>query len=95
MPITRAETQGRVITPPAVRNPEGLHFDFRNNVVYNWLKTVPGYGDSGTEVSRYNFIGNVYIPGPESTNNGFGYRESSSVCYGYFGGQFIQWHCPG
>ncbi|MDD5011317.1 MAG: hypothetical protein PHQ00_04265 [Phycisphaerae bacterium] len=63
---------------------EGLHFDFRNNVVYNWLKTCPGYGDSSSAVSRYNFIGNVYIPGPESTNNGYGYRESSSVNYGYF-----------
>jgi pectate lyase len=65
-------------------DPEGLHFDFRNNVVYNWLKTAPGYGDSGSEVSRYNFVGNVYIPGPESTNNGYGFRELSNVCYGYF-----------
>jgi hypothetical protein len=65
-------------------DPEGLHFDFRNNVVYNWLKTVPGYGDSGNYVSRYNFIGNVYVPGPESTNNGYGYRELSAYCYGYF-----------
>jgi hypothetical protein len=65
-------------------DPEGLHFDFRNNVVYNWLKTVPGTGDSGDCISRYNFIGNVYIPGPESTNNGYGFRESSTVSYGYF-----------
>lgn len=68
-------------------DPEGLHFDFRNNVVYNWLKTAAGYGDGGSEVSRYNFIGNVYIPGPESTQKagqGFAYRESSSVSYGYF-----------
>jgi len=65
-------------------DPEGLHFDFRNNVVYNWRKTVPGYGDSGDEVSRYNFIGNVYITGPESTNNGYGFRENSPVSYGYF-----------
>ena len=65
-------------------DPEGLHFDFRNNVVYNWLKTVPGYGDSGTTICRYNFVGNVYIPGPESTNNGYGFREKSTVSYGYF-----------
>jgi hypothetical protein len=65
-------------------DPEGLHFDFRNNVVYNWLKTAPGYGDSGNYVSRYNFIGNVYIPGPESTNNGYGYRIATAYCYGYF-----------
>lgn len=65
-------------------DPEGLHFDFRNNIVYNWLKTAPGYGDSDSCISRYNFIGNVYIPGPESTNNGYGYRENSAVSYGYF-----------
>lgn len=68
-------------------DPEGLHFDFRNNVVYNWLKTAAGYGDSGSEISRYNFIGNVYIPGPESTQKegeGFAFRESSDVSYGYF-----------
>lgn len=65
-------------------DPEGLHFDFRNNVVYNWLKTCPGYGDSGNYISRYNFIGNVYIPAPESTSNGYGYRESSAYCYGYY-----------
>lgn len=68
-------------------DPEGLHFDFRNNIVYNWLKTAAGYGDSGGSISRYNFIGNVYIPGPESTQKegeGFAFRESSSVAYGYF-----------
>lgn len=67
-------------------DPQGLYFDFRNNVVYNWLKTVPGYGDSSNCLSRYNFINNVYLPGPESTNNGYGFRELSSINYGYFSG---------
>jgi C1A family cysteine protease len=70
-------------------DPEGLNFDFRNNVIYNWSGNTAGSNyDSGSDlaVSRYNFIGNVYIPGPESTmaygNKGF--RETSKVSYGYF-----------
>ncbi len=64
---------------------DGLHFDFRNNVMYNWQGTTAGYNDDGPGyISRYNFIGNAYIPGPESTYNGKGFRERSKDCYGYF-----------
>jgi pectate lyase len=72
-------------------DPEGLHFDFRNNVMYNWSGSYAGYNDDGTgsnalSVSRYNIIGNVFIPGPESTNTSKkqGFRESCKVSYGYF-----------
>jgi hypothetical protein len=66
---------------------EGLHFDFRNNVMYNWVGKCAGYNDDGAGyVSRYNFIGNVYIPGPESTSTSSkkGFREKSKDAYGYF-----------
>jgi pectate lyase len=66
---------------------EGLHFDFRNNVMYNWVGKTAGYNDDGPGyVSRYNFIGNVYIPGPESTSTSskMGFREKSTDAYGYF-----------
>jgi exo-poly-alpha-galacturonosidase len=72
-------------------DPEGLHFDFRNNVVYNWSGSTAGNNDDGSgsnvlSVSRYNFIGNVYIPGPESTSTSSrrGFRERCKVSYGYF-----------
>jgi hypothetical protein len=71
-------------------DPEGGHFDFRNNVMYNWSGSYAGYNDdNGTgsntlSVTRYNFIGNVYITGPESTVSNKGFRESSKVSYGYF-----------
>jgi exo-poly-alpha-galacturonosidase len=66
-------------------DPEGLHFDFRNNVVYNWKGSYGGYNDDGAGfVSRYNFIGNAYITGPNSTINNKGFRESSKDAYGYF-----------
>ena len=28
-------------------DPEGLHFDFRNNVTYNWKGNFAGYNDDG------------------------------------------------
>jgi len=66
-------------------DPEGLHFDFRNNVTYNWVGTVSGYNDDGAGfVSRYNFIGNDFIRGPESGSGNYGFRESSIDAYGYF-----------
>jgi len=67
-------------------DPEGLHFDFRNNVVYNWKGSVAGYNDDVSMVSRYNFIGNAFIPGSESTQdygNKF-FREKTKPVYGYF-----------
>jgi pectate lyase len=63
----------------------GLHFDFRNNVVYNWKGNYGGNNDDGAGfVSRYNFIGNAYVTGPNSTSNNKGFRESSKDAYGYF-----------
>jgi pectate lyase len=64
---------------------EGLHFDFRNNVVYNWSGSVSGYNDDYTGfVSRYNFIGNDFIRGPESSGGFYVFRESSTDANGYF-----------
>jgi pectate lyase len=65
-------------------DPEGLYFDFRNNVVYNWDGSYAGYNDDHAGfVSRYNFIGNDFIRGPESSGTSI-FRESSPDCYGYF-----------
>jgi hypothetical protein len=67
---------------------EGLHFDFRNNVTYNWEGSVSGYNDDGPGfVSRYNFIANDFIMGPESTGGGgtyYVFREKSTDANGYF-----------
>ncbi len=65
-------------------DPEGLHFDFRNNIIYNWEGSYAGYNADGAGyVSRYNFIGNDFIPGPESTST-YAFREYSPDAYGYF-----------
>ena len=36
MRIIRAEIQDPATTKLSASDPEGLHFDFRNNVTYNW-----------------------------------------------------------
>jgi hypothetical protein len=65
-------------------DPEGIHFDFRNNVVYNWKGSTPGYNADTASVSRYNFIGNVYISGLESTIANKIFKEDAYKSYGYF-----------
>lgn len=65
-------------------DPEGLHFDFRNNVIYNWTGNEPGYNADITTTSRYNLIGNAYITGPESPVRNKIFKESCLDAYGYF-----------
>jgi hypothetical protein len=65
-------------------DPEGLHFDFRNNVVYNWKGNEPGYNADITATSRYNFIGNAYVSGPESSVKNKVFKESCIDAYSYF-----------
>ncbi|MDD5062543.1 MAG: FlgD immunoglobulin-like domain containing protein [Candidatus Marinimicrobia bacterium] len=62
----------------------GLLFDFRNNVVYNWAGSSPGYNADSDPISRYNFIGNVYIPGPESSTGQYLFKEDAKNSYAYF-----------
>ncbi len=74
-------------------DPEGLHFDFRNNVVYNYGGSKAGYNADKNAVSRYNFVGNAYIRGPESSGN-LAFRESSKVAYGYFEDNSMEGEVP-
>ncbi|MEW5800219.1 MAG: T9SS type A sorting domain-containing protein [Bacteroidota bacterium] len=62
----------------------GLFFDFRNNVVYNWKGTYPGYNADTGSISRYNIVGNVYVPGQESSVSGYAFKEDAYKAYGYF-----------
>jgi pectate lyase len=61
----------------------GLRFDFRNNVVYNWAGSSAGYNDDVGMRSNYNFVGNAYVTGTESSGN-FAFREGCAVSNGYF-----------
>lgn len=84
-----AHNRGRNPRPgnytPAASDPEGLYFDFRNNVVYNWAGTHPGYNADTTSISRYNFIGNVFIRGPESSGTK-AFKEDAKGAYACWAG---------
>ncbi len=51
---------------PITEDPEGLQFEFINNVVYNWGAKAAGKCHDVDSLSHYNFIGNYYLPGPRS-----------------------------
>jgi uncharacterized repeat protein (TIGR02543 family) len=69
-------------------DPEGLHFDFRNNVIYNWTGSHPGYNADTSSTSRYNFVGNVFIRGIESSGTK-AFEEDSVGSYAYWSGNAL------
>jgi pectate lyase len=56
-------------------DPNGLIFDFRNNVVYNWGGSHAGYNADTNSITLMNFIGNYYIEGPNSTYSNAFYEQ--------------------
>jgi hypothetical protein len=64
-------------------DPNGLIFDFRNNVVYNWGGSYAGYNADTDSITRMNFVGNYYKEGPNSTNNN-AFREQCTYSSAYF-----------
>ena len=83
-----AHNNGRLPRPgnytSATNDTLGLFFDFRNNVVYNWAGSSPGYNADADPISRYNFIGNVYILGLESSTSSKLFKEDAYNSYAYF-----------
>jgi len=84
---------------PVTEDPKGLYFDFRNNVVYNWENKKPGYNEDTPEkntLARYNFVGNAYVRGPNSTTTQYTdiFKESCAICYGYFEGNSYEGVVP-
>ncbi len=84
-----AHNRGRNPRPGNYRDmsidPDGLYFDFRNNVVYNWSGGHPGYNADKTTISRYNFVGNVFIRGIESSGDK-AFKEDAKYAYAYWAG---------
>ncbi|WP_111643106.1 HEAT repeat domain-containing protein [Marinimicrobium alkaliphilum] len=57
-------------------DPVGPLFDFRNNVYYNWGGLNSGDNFDRESISRYNFVGNYFKPGPNSDGS-YGFNEAS------------------
>ena len=64
-------------------DPEGPRFEFRSNVFYNWGGGQAGYNADTESLSVYAFIGNAYIPGPDSTG-WRAFEESNPLARAWF-----------
>lgn len=68
---------------PAAADPEGAFFDFRCNLFYNWGGGRSGYNADKDSLSRYNFVGNAYVRGPQSTK-AIAFDEGNPVAKSFF-----------
>ena len=69
-------------------DPEGPLFDFRNNVFYNWGGAASGYNADTESRSRYNFVNNYYLRGPDSSKP-LAFDESNPLAELHFSGNFM------
>ena len=69
--------------PPSV-DPEGPRLEFRSNVFYDWGGSHAGYNADTESLSAYAFIGNAYIPGPDSAGR-WAFEESNPLARAWFG----------
>lgn len=68
--------------PPSV-DPVGPLFEFRSNVFYNWGGSHAGYNADTESLSTYAFIGNTYLPGPDSTGR-WAFEEENPLARAWF-----------
>lgn len=68
--------------PPSV-DPEGPRFEFRSNVFYDWGGSHSGYNADTDSLSAYAFIGNAWIPGPDSRGR-WAFEESNPLARAWF-----------
>jgi len=64
-------------------DPNGLIFDFRNNVVFDWGGSYAGYNADSDSITMMNFISNYYKQGPDSTGD-VAFREQCRFSNAYF-----------
>lgn len=75
-------------------DPLGLQFDFRNNVMYNWGGSRPGYDGDTESVMRYNYVNNYGKPGPDSDPTGYAYSPECRHFRAYFSGNHFYGSIP-
>ena len=68
--------------PPAA-DPTGPRFEFRSNVFYDWGGSHAGYNADTESLSAYAFIGNAYVPGPDSQGRR-AFEESNPLARAWF-----------
>lgn len=78
--------------PPSV-DPEGPRIEFRSNVFYDWSGGHAGYNADTESLSAYAFIGNTYIPGPDSAGR-WAFEESNPLARAWFDGNAMDGTVP-
>ncbi|HST92921.1 MAG TPA: pectate lyase [Brevundimonas sp.] len=78
--------------PPAV-DPVGPRFEFRSNVFYNWGGSHAGYNADTESLSAYAFIGNSYLPGPDSRGR-WVFEEANPLARAWFEGNAMAGEIP-
>ncbi|MCP4643743.1 MAG: pectate lyase [bacterium] len=65
----------------------GLHLDFRNNVVYNWMSPA---GYSAEDAVTMNYVGNYLKPGPSSTARDYAFSVGGDATKMYVEGNVVE-----
>lgn len=78
--------------PPSV-DPLGPRFEFRSNVFYDWGGSHAGYNADTESLAAYAFIGNAYIPGPNSQGR-WAFEESNPLARAWFEGNSMDGAVP-
>ena len=76
-----------------ILDPEGLQFDFRNNVVYNWGGSKPSYDADTDSVCRMNYVSNYFKAGLNSSY-GHIYDTGSKHFRAYYEGNYFNGAIP-
>jgi hypothetical protein len=75
-------------------DPVGAFFDFRNNVFYNWGGDASGYNADTESLAAYNFVGNAYVPGPD-TKKRIAFKEQNPFARAFFADNAMDDVVPG
>lgn len=78
--------------PPAV-DPTGPRFEFRSNVFYDWGGSRAGYNADTESLAAYAFVGNAYLPGPDSEGRRM-FEESNPLARAWFEGNTMDGLAP-
>lgn len=74
-------------------DPRGPRFEFRENVFHDWGGSHAGYNADTESLSAYAFIGNAYIPGPDSAGR-WAFEESNPLARAWFEGNAMDGQVP-
>lgn len=75
------------------QDPVGGYIEFRNNVFYNWGGESAGYNADKATLSAYDFVGNTYIPGPQSKGR-LAFCEQNSLSRAFFADNALDGQVP-